>query len=1273
MRLTIKKQLKKGIAVVASAAMLFTGLGMTSYAKEVVVNLPVSENQSNDADTEETHSKTDAEQLETMNEIALFSNDAAAYAANVKNVESDYMQYIYKSDKIFDIQGKYNGGWIYTTYQWNQKWYTIVTDSLQNGRVSAIPTLSYGGRFITVTYKVTAVGGDIVDGKFGVHADVQIGDNDNATVTLIKEGNKNVGFQMIDDKTSSESYNACFQLYFAGSTLGGSEASTYWMGHFGFREENLYSQTSATSVSGIDSGIALSWQNINLKQGESKEYKMMLGIGTEKDLQEAIGSGTDYNQECIKDLEPGNYAITITDESGKTYYFNGVTDAGIPFKGTDSNGEAYDFTGKKLSIVKKNSDGSSSSPSEIEVAARPAAPAAVDMSDVMPSTDEKQVILNQAGADQEYILVPEGTTVTEAMWENAQKAIGSSVTLTTDASNGQAIDVTMKYVIYTRKYATSSAPKSDVTGPSNVIAFHNHNWAYKAQENKLSVTCATTDPNTCAYHTSGATLTLYAPTQTTYSGEEVEASYEYGEAEAWKYVTGTAAPTIQYEYKATADGTYASTTETKNAGYYRATATCGNQTASVEFEIKKKEITSNDVVLDKDSFTVATDGITAQAPNITVKSNNKNLVQGSDYTLSGDTSKVFAGNYTITVSGTGNYTGTVTKTWKIEKNPQTLANMNPTISDANILATQVIVDESVGGAGDVTYAISETNKAPADGWQSSNVFSGLKPETTYYVFVRCAGNEIYDPATSNGTVFTTKAIANVDVEGIAEAEGIANPGITYDGAPVTVADIITGTPSVTEKPFDVTYTYIDVDNNKELSSAPANAGTYKLIVTVKSANTTATKEIAFKIKDAEQSTIEAEKVAVEPTTIYGKGDGKITGLSPEYEYSTDGGNTYTTCEGSELSGVSGTVKIRRKAKTNYVASEPIDVVIPEGKKIKLQVPDIKNCTITASPSEVAYNESATITIKPDSGYKLTEPLTAVIGGVERTFVKDADGNYTCTISDIKKMDALKVTGTTGVVEKSYEDVTPATGSIKDITDTKDAAAETNAFASEIKNNSELEKLLDVTAQEKAQGVNIWLKVVDASSTAPKADKEVIENAKNDFNVGMILDVSLFKKIGDQEAQKITNTNGMTKISVLVPEELRKSGRMYEIIRVHNGVPTVILPAYDADAYTLTFETDQFSTYAITYKDADTSKVEEAPSTSETNKAPETQVTNKTTESQVTNNTQNAQVTNKSNAPATGDSFDPIMLFAIMGVSLLAILGIMNKKYKDGLKEEKHQK
>ena len=43
-------------------------------------------------------------------------------------------------------------------------------------------------------------------------------------------------------------------------------------------------------------------------------------------------------------------------------------------------------------------------------------------------------------------------------------------------------------------------------------------------------------------------------------------------------------------------------------------------------------------------------------------------------------------------------------------------------------------------------------------------------------------------------------------------------------------------------------------------------------------------------------------------------------------------------------------------------------------------------------------------------------------------------------------------------------------------------------------------------------------------------------------------------------------------------------RTYEVLRVHEGVVSVIPVTFDADAKTLTFETDRFSAYAIAYKD-----------------------------------------------------------------------------------------
>lgn len=221
-------------------------------------------------------------------------------------------------------------------------------------------------------------------------------------------------------------------------------------------------------------------------------------------------------------------------------------------------------------------------------------------------------------------------------------------------------------------------------------------------------------------------------------------------------------------------------------------------------------------------------------------------------------------------------------------------------------------------------------------------------------------------------------------------------------------------------------------------------------------------------------------------------------------------------------------------------------------------------------------------------------------------------------------------------EGKYESVKPETGSVIDITGSTEAPTETNPFSAAIKNATELETLVNVTAEEKAQGVNVWLEIVDASATMPAEDKEKINSVVEDYTVGAFLDASVFKKVGNEDATRVANLNGNIKISFVVPEELRKDGRIYEMIRVHEGVPTVITGTYDAETYTFTFETNQFSSYALAYKDATTI---ENP-----------------------NNTTNTE-TSKPSAPQTGDVNDNWFWFIVMflGMGTIGIMMLYRRK------------
>ena len=224
----------------------------------------------------------------------------------------------------------------------------------------------------------------------------------------------------------------------------------------------------------------------------------------------------------------------------------------------------------------------------------------------------------------------------------------------------------------------------------------------------------------------------------------------------------------------------------------------------------------------------------------------------------------------------------------------------------------------------------------------------------------------------------------------------------------------------------------------------------------------------------------------------------------------------------------------------------------------------------------------------------------------------------------------------------YDDVPISTGSVNDITGTAAATAESNPFGTKIENSSNLTTLLSLTDAEVAQGVNVWLDIQDMSASVPQTDKTLIQNTSGDYTVGLYLDINLFKKVGGNAATKVTETSGKVKASILIPESLWKSGRIFEIIRVHDGVATAIAGTYDENTHVFTFETDKFSTYALAYKDPASSS--------------DSGTTSDSSSSNSSNSTQ-------STAPKTGDPNDIRVWYLLLIASLggLGFLGYSKKK------------
>ena len=224
----------------------------------------------------------------------------------------------------------------------------------------------------------------------------------------------------------------------------------------------------------------------------------------------------------------------------------------------------------------------------------------------------------------------------------------------------------------------------------------------------------------------------------------------------------------------------------------------------------------------------------------------------------------------------------------------------------------------------------------------------------------------------------------------------------------------------------------------------------------------------------------------------------------------------------------------------------------------------------------------------------------------------------------------------------YDDVAISAGSVNDITGTASATAESNPFGTKIENSSNLTTLLSLTDAEVAQGVNVWLSIQDMSASVPQADKTLIQNTSGDYTVGLYLDINLFKKVGSNDATKVTETNGKVKASIVIPESLWKSGRTFEIIRVHDGVATAIAGTYDENIHVFTFETDMFSTYALAYKNPASSS--------------DSGTTSDSSSSDSSNSTQ-------STAPKTGDPNDIRVWYLLLIASLgrLGFLGYSKKR------------
>ena len=176
----------------------------------------------------------------------------------------------------------------------------------------------------------------------------------------------------------------------------------------------------------------------------------------------------------------------------------------------------------------------------------------------------------------------------------------------------------------------------------------------------------------------------------------------------------------------------------------------------------------------------------------------------------------------------------------------------------------------------------------------------------------------------------------------------------------------------------------------------------------------------------------------------------------------------------------------------------------------------------------------------------------------------------------------------------------------------------------------------------------------------KTNLEKVNAALGTLTLGKAYDISLWVQVGDNAARQITSTSEKINLSLKVDDSLINKNsnikRTYKVIRIHDGVAAVLEGSFDEATQMFTFETDQFSTYALVYVDT---AVSQEPSVTPPSATPEPAAPSPTPQPAAASPVQSVT------SPKTGDTSPSLWMFAIIIIAGVGIAGygLKRKTYK----------
>ncbi len=214
--------------------------------------------------------------------IAMFTIVILLNAININTTKAITMNAYPMTDSNFNIWGDsvqttYSDRGYFSVLNVNGTEANIKNCSGSLNGVSVQTKLSYisNGNYVKISFEATNTSGSAKTIGIATYADIQIANNDYAPITNLS-GNR--GFTMTDETK--------YTFTFLGrNSYGVTDVDTYWFGQYQIREENKWnnSQTfdyGSESERKGDSGMAFSWKNRTIQNGEKLIFSVAIGIGT---------------------------------------------------------------------------------------------------------------------------------------------------------------------------------------------------------------------------------------------------------------------------------------------------------------------------------------------------------------------------------------------------------------------------------------------------------------------------------------------------------------------------------------------------------------------------------------------------------------------------------------------------------------------------------------------------------------------------------------------------------------------------------------------------------------------------------------------------------------------------------------------------------------------------------------------------------------------------------------------------------------------------------